>query len=79
MYTELSGYALWGTGSVTELTEVLGIVVQLSQNSQKYRVLWCNCHRTHGSIGHCGTTVTELTEVQGNVVLRSQNSQGNPL
>ena len=38
-------------------------MVQLSQNSQKYRVLWCNCRRTHRSIGYCGATVTELTEV----------------
>ena len=38
-----------GTGLVTELTEVQGIVVQLSQNSQKYRVLWRDGHRTHRS------------------------------
>ena len=38
-------------------------VPDLLQNSQKYRVLWCNCHRTHRSIGYCGTAVTELTEV----------------
>ena len=30
-----------------------GIVVPRSQNSQKCRVLWCNCHRTHRSIGYC--------------------------
>ena len=39
-------------------------MVQLLQNSQKYRVLWCNCHRTHRSVGY-------------SVQLRSQNSQGN--
>ena len=57
-------------------------------NSQKCRVLWYNCHRTHRSVGYCGatvrthrsvgccgTTVTELTEVSGIVVQRSQNSQ----
>ena len=38
-------------------------VPDLLQNSQKCRVLWCNCHRTHRSIGYCGATVTELTEV----------------
>ena len=38
-------------------------VPDLLQNSQKCRVLWCNCHRTHTSIGHCAATVTELTEV----------------
>ena len=73
--------------TVTELTEVWGIVYRSlrvisvgylicyrTHRSIGY-VLWCNCcHRTHKSIGYCGTTVTELTEVQGNVVLRSQNS-----
>ena len=38
-------------------------VPDLLQNSQKCRVLWCNCRRTHRSIGYCGATVTELTEV----------------
>ena len=38
-------------------------VPDLLQNSQKCRVLWCNCHGTHRSIGYCGATVTELTEV----------------
>ena len=28
-------------------------MVQLSQNSQKCRVLWYNCHRTHRSVGYC--------------------------
>ena len=38
-------------------------VPDVLQNSQKCRVLWCNCHRTHRSIGYCGTAVTEVTEV----------------
>ena len=33
-------------------------VPDLLRNSQKCRVLWCNC-----SIGYCGTAVTELIEV----------------
>ena len=52
-------------------------VPDLLQNLQKCRVLWCNCHRTHRSVGYCGATATELTKVSGIVVLRSQNSQGN--
>ena len=59
--------------TVTERTEVQGIVYRavrvfsvgyrICYRTQKCRVLWCNCHKTHRSIGYCGATVTELTEV----------------
>ena len=60
--------------TVTELTDVQGIVCRsLRVISVEYliccrthrscRVLWCNCHITHRSIGYCGTAVTELTDV----------------
>ena len=63
-----------GIGSVTEPEGNLCRVPDLLQNSQKCRLLWCNCHRNHRSIGYCGAAVTDLTEVYGIVVLRSQNS-----
>ena len=47
---------------------MLGRVLGPSQNSQKYRVVWRNCHRTHRSIGYCGATFTELTELVCGVV-----------
>ena len=70
MFTRTAGIVAAGTQNrrvifvgATELTDVQGIVVKLSQNSQKCRVLWYNCHRTHRSVRYCGTTVTEHTEV----------------
>ena len=42
---------------------------------KKCRVLWCNCHRTHRSIGYCGTAVTELT----GVLCRSKTEGNYPL
>ena len=40
-------------------------VPDVLENSQKCRVLWYNCHRTHRSVGYCGATVTELTRSIG--------------
>ena len=57
--------------TATELTEVLYCVQNRRvisvgyrmcyRTSQKCRVLWCNRHRAHRSVRHCGATVTELT------------------
>ena len=49
---QISQANLCGVPDLTESTEVQGIMVQLlSQNSQKYRVLWNYGHRTHRSTG----------------------------
>ena len=46
--------------TVTELTEVQGIVYR---SLRVISVGYLICYRTHRSIGYCGATVTELTEV----------------
>ena len=59
MFTRTAGIVAAGTQPEGNLCRVPDVL----QNSQKCRVLWCNCHRTHRSTGCCGTAVTELTEV----------------
>ena len=66
----------YGYGSLTEPTEVPGIVARAYvQNSQKFRagtahavpvprVLWHGSYRTHRSSGHCGTGVQNLQKLR---------------
>ena len=59
--------------TATKLTEVLEYCIQnrrvisvgyrmYYRTSRKCRLLWCNRHKPHRSVGYCGATVTELTE-----------------
>ena len=52
MLRDVHPYPGYCSAGYTEATEVVGRVLEVPQNSQKYRVGFQKCHRTHRSIGY---------------------------